>query len=662
MLQQALAACAGVLLAFSANPANAEERFEDRLIDPALLDQEDPDLLIAPDLTGPPRSASIEVRAQTERVNDGRRSSSQWVVSRGMLGTDNYGYFTLDASYRLGNQGGESSPFRFLLTADNHHERGAFTLTQRQMPFAGDWYASNALGLVPTSSVDLIAQQYRFGVPSRLVLGVSTEWSRRVGDWQLQGATGEPVSLDLVGQGGYLRLGGRASVASLRWRGDGLAYAAQFAAYDADDLPVSADFPFGFGVGALPSSHGLIQALRREDASTFVQGNLLLTKDARATPYAGAWIDVGIDDGLTEHRFGANRLPHRQQWLGAAMASGTSGGYYRWRWHSRELLTEVQFDRQVLNDTAFVTVGTDHSITQGWGSVRYRLDQGTAIGAQGLVIDVGGQRSSSLLAFRESFSDALSGRVFAGVHRTTGKPEEWQVGADGSSYWQGIAWNAAAALIVASGQSYGSDLSLSASKDLDGRTSFIIAARRSVSVGDTSPALSLNATAQYRLAPGWLLTGGLSESRGPRLPMFLGPAASAPAIDPLSTFAPRVRFAWIGLRYEMTGGSAAVPLGGAPGSGGGRVEGVLFIDANGNGVADAGEARLANVTLILDGRYAIRSDAQGRYEIPFVIPGPHTLTVLPDNVPLPWSFGDAVRRIDVQMRATTRFDLGAMAH
>jgi len=114
------------------------------------------------------------------------------------------------------------------------------------------------------------------------------------------------------------------------------------------------------------------------------------------------------------------------------------------------------------------------------------------------------------------------------------------------------------------------------------------------------------------------------------------------------------------LRYETRAGSMAAPLGGNPGSGAGRVAGMVFLDANEDGRFAAGEQGAANVTVVLDGRYSTRTDAQGRFEFPAVAAGTHRITVMPDNLPLPWALlNDGRVEIDVSVRGTVNVDMPA---
>jgi len=101
----------------------------------------------------------------------------------------------------------------------------------------------------------------------------------------------------------------------------------------------------------------------------------------------------------------------------------------------------------------------------------------------------------------------------------------------------------------------------------------------------------------------------------------------------------------LSLRFETTAGSRAPVLGAAAADGGaGSIRGQVFLDTVGDGLFHAGDAGASGVTVLLDGRFAVTTDAGGRFAFPLVASGPHEITVLPDNLPLPWAIADDGRR------------------
>ena len=165
-----------------------------------------------------------------------------------------------------------------------------------------------------------------------------------------------------------------------------------------------------------------------------------------------------------------------------------------------------------------------------------------------------------------------------------------------------------------------------------------------------------NLNLNWRLSSQWSVVGTYYDNRDDTARLFvLDPLV--PAIDALP--AQRSRAVLLSLRYEDRAGSAVIPLGGRPGSPAGTVSGTLYLDLNDNGRRDAGEPGAANVTVLLDGRFPTRSDEAGRFEFPFVAAGVHRVTVIPDNLPLPWALGDAKHEVSVDARSTATLDIGA---
>ena len=116
----------------------------------------------------------------------------------------------------------------------------------------------------------------------------------------------------------------------------------------------------------------------------------------------------------------------------------------------------------------------------------------------------------------------------------------------------------------------------------------------------------------------------------------------------------------VSLRYQTDAGRARAPLGASPGSAAGKLQGSVYLDENKNNQRDASERGAANVTVLLDGRYATQTDAQGRFEFEWVAAGGHVLTVISDNLPLPWQLEKEGRsEIKIYTRESTTVNIAA---
>jgi hypothetical protein len=94
--------------------------------------------------------------------------------------------------------------------------------------------------------------------------------------------------------------------------------------------------------------------------------------------------------------------------------------------------------------------------------------------------------------------------------------------------------------------------------------------------------------------------------------------------------------------------------------GSGSIQGFLYLDANDNGRLDPGESGVPNVVVLLNGRFAVRTNSEGRFEFPSVATGTHVLTVVQDNIPLPWAVPDDGRTsIEVGVRDRSYVTVGA---
>jgi len=119
---------------------------------------------------------------------------------------------------------------------------------------------------------------------------------------------------------------------------------------------------------------------------------------------------------------------------------------------------------------------------------------------------------------------------------------------------------------------------------------------------------------------------------------------------------------YVSLRYDYSAGRARQVLGGPPDAATGSIAGSVFLDDNNDGVRAASEQPAANITIVLDDRYSVRTDGQGRFVFERVAVGTHTLEAVPDNLPLPWSIDEerGRRNLQVDVRGETIVDIGAV--
>nr|MBP6627003.1 carboxypeptidase regulatory-like domain-containing protein [Arenimonas sp.] len=131
--------------------------------------------------------------------------------------------------------------------------------------------------------------------------------------------------------------------------------------------------------------------------------------------------------------------------------------------------------------------------------------------------------------------------------------------------------------------------------------------------------------------------------------------------QPITGSLPNDRYAYLSLRYDFSAGRARPVLGGPVGGASGTVSGSVFLDENADGVRSASEQPARSVTVMLDNRFVVRTDDQGRFTFERVAVGAHTVTVVPDNLPLPWMIerDRAQRPVSVTVRGDAVVDFGA---
>ena len=620
-------------------PATAPSApYQDRLIDGgALAPDSSTDEFARYNAQGWPRywrvegvSSYYDQQGKITRENGGRLSAS--------LDTPEYGAFTLDATARPGS---------FIATVQ-----------QRGLVFDGDWHANNALGVVTTLGIDLTRAQYRFYLPTFATIGGTTEWIHD-GDLQLQASAGEPGLYDGLRLAGFQSLHGNLATAGAQWA---FAPRWQVGVQVADASNV--DSPYATTGNGKIDARAAFASLAWNGGSTRIQANALSSEasDAAATVRAsGLWLDgTTVWDRYTHH-YGVYRLEPGLTWGYQPINNDIEGAYYRIAYQS--LRWELDGGIDQVNSVS----GRGANGTFLTANGRYQATTLLGVGGNGTLLHSGSQDAWTASAYADmawSMGTSRAGVSAADNNNLLGSHAE-QVALDHT-------WNLPVGTRLST--------SLALTRDTtQGPIRTTTLRRLGVGIlggGDLTNRLSVDANLQYnvlnqggtasgiygslvgnwRFDSHWSLSATYYDNRDDTAKLFtLDPLISVVNAPPVQ----RNRAFYLTLRYEDRAGSAVAPLGGRPGAPAGAIYGYLYLDANDNGRRDAGENGAANVTVLLDGRFSTRTDDAGRFEFPLVTAGPHAITIVPDNLPLPWAVGDGKREVLVGTRETAMIEIAA---
>lgn len=618
--------------------------YEDRVLTD--LPPQDGDTRDAPayDGSGWPRFLRLETRLGTEPFDSSHDIRLGYAVY-GLLETPSHGILSID---------GNHSP---------HAGRGTLTLRQRDLPLAGGWRANHELGVTNTPLPPMARLPSRVLLPSALVQGVGAEWAQPASGWRWQASHGESGRLDGQPTSVWRPLSGQRSSLGVQWHPGGEA---------PDAMPGDPAATAGWTLAAQLESARDISLLDepllpadRFDADSALLAARHATEDRRLQAHAvqtragadgtrsrGLWVDAEWDDGPWRHGAGLYRLDPDLSWAGQPMASDAQGAYVRSAWRSRQWSADGSLD--------WLRSVSDRS-SEGYyatGSARRRLGPDQQLGAGFSLRDFDGRAWSSYGDWRwghawgrSGLRLALSGGDSQADEQRLSFDQDWHVP-------QG--WSVGTSLIVGRYGAYdgepaqdlwGAALSLTAplSARASLRSSLDTETR---SGGERQHSLSLGAS--WRIDTRWSLEGQYNRN--------LGRNTVSTSLDPLAppgtVISSADRSFYAVLRYERQAGSRLAPLGGRAQEGGGRIAGTVYLDANRSGTREASEDGAPGVTVYLDNRYAVRTDAQGRFEFPFVAAGPRTVTVRNETLPLPWSVvGEGLVKIDVRLRESVSLDI-----
>ncbi|ODS62811.1 MAG: hypothetical protein ABS41_06395 [Arenimonas sp. SCN 70-307] len=616
--------------------------FQDRLIDPDKLAPLPPDDEETYDPSGLPRSWRLElVTSQVERGDD--RFGETGASFGGLWETEDWGNFSLDATVFRSDQG-RGLGSRWIGTA---------TLWQRNLRFDGGWRAENGLGVLNTPLTPLQRDQYRFFLPSAPYSGLVTQWDNAGKGRHFFGGFGQAGVFTGARVVGFDQAEGQVGTLGAQWRwSPSWSGAATVLATDGRIVPDD--------LGSGQYQDGRTEAALLSSAWSGTRDKLKLhlhTSRGFLGDASGAWADAESRRGRYTHSYGLFRLEPGLAWGALPINNDAQGAYWRTSYSHPRWTWSAAIDQ--IDSVS----GSSFEGTYANAFLRYQARANFGVGG-GLNV----RRSQTATDFSTRwFADR---RARWGVTRLqldqahTSDRDDWQLSLD-----QDLPMKTGSRLTVSG--SYGVE-----DQDGIGRTdTFSLAALGGIELtdrlsldgnvrwlhGDGPNAYrgtDINLSLNWRVASHWWLTATAYNNRGEqRSPFQLDPLAPPDVFLRI----PRERSVFLSLRYERQSGTAAMVLGGMPGTAAGSIAGSVFLDDNGDGVRSASELPAANVTVILDGRYSVRTDSNGNFEFPRVAVGAHTIEVVPDNLPLPWFIdeGSERRAVEVRVRDSERVDIGA---
>ena len=645
-------ACLGAAQAQSGLPAPAAPVYQDKFIGGGSLPA---DISMGEDATsdtsGLAHSLQIDGVVSALSSHGGGSDSNvseNGVVVKSQWETATYGDWSLDASARTGGSEAGSS---------EQGQGGVITLRQRGMPFDGDWQADNALGDVNSPDINMARIQPRFYLPTAPIQGLTTEWRGPEG-LQVVAGGGVPGLYDGIVVPNFRTLDGSTATAGAQW-----SPASQWTVggqwVEARDVNLATG-PVIDSAALMSSTTGLLSAAWA-DGGEHVQMNLL-DGNTNGKTNVGTWVDASMVQGRFLQNAGLFRIDPNMTWGNQLISNDAQGGYYRLNYQSRQWLADVGIDevRSVSGlggDTTFLTGDTRYQLSRDWG-----------LGGVANLSRTDGGTSWSLEGYVDHANAAGTGRVQADFAETTAGQDATVTLTQAWSAPVGMRLSTSTAVERISGavtnglEQDSTVLSIAAygggqfttGLGLEGNVRWATAVQ-----GQAAPGVSANVSLTWQLSQAWEVLATYYDTRiGSWTPLVVESPLTPPVATPVGAVQERGIF--LTLRYRRAGGSHFAPLGGAPGAGSGEIAGVVFLDANDNGRDDAGEAGAPNVTVVLDGRFSLQTDANGRFVFPVVATGHHVITVVPDNLPLPWILANGGRaEVEVTTRDRTEISIAA---
>jgi hypothetical protein len=419
------------------------------------------------------------------------------------------------------------------------------------------------------------------------------------------------------------------------------------------------DVESGFDTGSpggKTSARAWYGAMAINEGPNRFQLNALDSQSGDRRHNLGLWLDAESIFGRFRHNYGAFRFEPDLTWGYAPINRDLQGAYYRVNYASQQWIWSAGAD-SVGSITGRGTEGVFAT-----GTVRYQMSRSLGFGG-GASTRRASINATSAYLFIDKLSPYGTTRVQLDGATAQGGQRSGQLTLDQS-------WPTQVGLRLSTSLSVGEEKTFErrtrragvaafGGYDITNNLSLDGSLRWTADRDDTRrTGLFANLGLVWRVTPRWSLVATYYDNRV-ETPLFFAGIAPIIPIEPVAVV-PRDRAIFLTVRYEDHAGSAMAPLGGLPGSGAGTLVGYVFYDANDDGRRGASESGAPNVTVVLDGRYAARTLNDGRFEFPLVAAGPHSLSVIPDNLALPYAISeDGRREVVVRTRETTLIEIAA---
>ncbi len=594
----------------------------------------------------------------------------------------------------------------------------SWTIRQSGLPFDNGWRADNALGTTNLLMPELSRRSSRITLPGPQLIGASTQWrhAENINNsdrFTLGASVGEPGRFEGFPQSRFSGSGGRVSnvfaeavhgpwaFAATAAQGNNITPESGFGVVDAmgsvkrtspTNFYVSTAYgEKGYGAGNYGVAGYVSDADRAAGGRGFGLSGLntsgfsaqlsAVGSKVDSVSSTGIYADANWQNGAHRHETSLFYLERGLTWIDRALAADLRGAAYRYGYNTKrwDITANVEsFDSisgqsphgwfssggiRYLLSTKFSTgggfairdfAGKSNSgfgylqWLNGFGTTRVQLDAAAG----------GATPSSQALTLEHSFftETSLSLSTTLSAERLQADRLVSTTNASDNVIGSNLTLNERApqhAFAIGLNGRYAVTDSLSLQGNLRARQ-----LRNADGRGNNDFTIALNIGLDWQFTSGWSFNMSIYENRG----VITDPTlVESPLTTPLVVRnRPTDRGIFLSARYSMRAGMSSAPLGGRVGGGAGRIEGSVFLDTNSNDARDGNEAGAANVVVLLDGRYSTRTDAAGNYQFADVASGAHALTVVQDDLPLPWTINSERRYlVNVSTRGTARVDIGA---